>query len=336
MTTAGDETEPTLPLGPGAEGAPVLDLQRRLDALGHLEGPTDGHYATRTRDAVLAFQAARGLRVDGVCGRQTWAALVEAGYRLGDRLLYLRAPMLRGDDVGDLQRQLCALGFDAGRVDGIFGPDTERALKDFQRNAAITTDGVCGRDTLVVLRRLGDRTGGGATVAEIRQAEELRTGAAGTLADQIIAVGERGPLPALATAVARHLRARDARPLTLHHPDEHVHARRANDGGALAYLGLDTAADIGTHLAYFAVPGFTSVGGRHLAERLGAELGTTWAPVRIEGMRLPVLRETRMPAVLCTVGPTAAVVAGLDELAATLSRAIEAWHRTPVAPPAQG
>ena len=67
------------------------------------------------------FQEHRGLRSDGVCGPQTWSALVEAGRVLGDRLLYYRNPMLRGDDVATLQRQLGALGFDAGRVDGIFG-----------------------------------------------------------------------------------------------------------------------------------------------------------------------------------------------------------------------
>ena len=74
-----------------------------------------------------AFQDARGLRVDGICGPQTWAAVVESGWRLGDRLLYRRRPMLRGDDVAELQRRLNGLGFDAGREDGIFGDDTDRA-----------------------------------------------------------------------------------------------------------------------------------------------------------------------------------------------------------------
>ena len=37
--------------------------------------------------------------------------------------------MLRGDDVSELQRRLNALGFDAGREDGILGPETEAALR---------------------------------------------------------------------------------------------------------------------------------------------------------------------------------------------------------------
>ena len=39
----------------------------------------EGSYKPGTRAAVEAFQYRRGLRVDGVCGPQTWSALVEAG-----------------------------------------------------------------------------------------------------------------------------------------------------------------------------------------------------------------------------------------------------------------
>ena len=78
----------------------MRDLQRRLSALGHESAADDpGRFAEATERAVRDFQEARGLRVDGVCGRHTWSALVEAGWALGDRLLYHRSPPLRGDDV---------------------------------------------------------------------------------------------------------------------------------------------------------------------------------------------------------------------------------------------
>ena len=48
--------------------------------------------------------------------------------------------MLRGDDVAELQQRLGALGFDAGRVDGIFGAETATALEALQRNAGLPTD----------------------------------------------------------------------------------------------------------------------------------------------------------------------------------------------------
>ncbi|MGA1038531.1 MAG: peptidoglycan-binding domain-containing protein, partial [Ilumatobacteraceae bacterium] len=64
----------------------------------------------------------------GCCDELTWTALVEAGWTLGDRLLMITAPNLRGEDVAELQRILARLGFNCGRVDGIFGPDTAGAL----------------------------------------------------------------------------------------------------------------------------------------------------------------------------------------------------------------
>jgi N-acetylmuramoyl-L-alanine amidase len=328
--------DPTVLLRVGASGPAVRDLHRRLTQAGHPAGSGD-RFDDHTESAVRAFQAARGLAADGVCGPQTWSALVEAGFRLGDRLLYHRRPMLRGDDVGALQRQLCALGFDAGRVDSIFGPDTEAALRDFQRNAGITTDGVCGRDTLAVLQRLGDRTDGHATVAELHQTEALRRIASHSLHGRAVAVGETGGLPALADALGQRLGALGARPLVIHHPDEHVHAQRSNEFGADAYVGvhLHDAAD--ATAAYFAVPGYTSVGGEQLASVLRAELvAAGWPDTATRGMRLPVLRETRMPAVRFTLGPPAAVVSRLDLVTGTLVHALERWIALPVAPPAKG
>ena len=49
-------------------------------------------FGPETEHAVREFQVKRGLRVDGVCGPETWNALVESCYRLGDRLLYPQSP----------------------------------------------------------------------------------------------------------------------------------------------------------------------------------------------------------------------------------------------------
>ena len=81
-----------LPLRPGARGAAVVDLQARLARLGL---PCDGEAddEPRTEQSVRQFQAERRIRIDGVRGPQTWNALVDAGWQLGDRLLYERSPM---------------------------------------------------------------------------------------------------------------------------------------------------------------------------------------------------------------------------------------------------
>ena len=56
----------------------VIDLQRRLAALGFDPGPLDGVRGRLTIAAVKAFQASRGLVVDGLAGPVTWAALQAA------------------------------------------------------------------------------------------------------------------------------------------------------------------------------------------------------------------------------------------------------------------
>src|SRR6478672_12850389 len=88
-------------------GEAVRDLQQRLAALGYVPSGDDaGVFGAGTEAALRAFQEARGIRVDGVCGPATWAALVESGFALGDRMLYESSPNLRGDDVADLQHRL--------------------------------------------------------------------------------------------------------------------------------------------------------------------------------------------------------------------------------------
>ena len=151
------------PVRPDDRGAHVRDLHRRLLAVGHpvdAVEESDSHFGPDTTRALLAFQAERGLDEHGTVDETTQAALVEAGVRLGDRHLYLHAPMFRGDDVADLQLRLGNLGFDAGRIDGIFGPDTAGALSDFQRNVGLAVDGIAGSETVLGLRQLLGRAVG--------------------------------------------------------------------------------------------------------------------------------------------------------------------------------
>jgi N-acetylmuramoyl-L-alanine amidase len=317
-----------LPLRPGAIGEAVRDLQQRLAGLGHDCGEDEpGTFAPGTERAVRAFQQVRGLRTDGICGRETWSALVEAGYRLGDRFLYLRRPMLRGDDVAVLQRKLGALGFDPGKVDGMFGPLTAGALTEFQRNVALTVDGICGSVTLQALDRLGSRCDGSLSVAAVRELETLRA-APRTLAGRRLVVGDGGGVGALAGAVARVLGRWGAVADVTHHPDPSEQAEEANAAGADAYLGfvLDPAAD-GVTTAYYAGHRYESPAGRRLAE-LVQEL----VPVTLDlkdggtrGMALTVLLETRMPAVVCELGPAPVVVERTAELAEAFGAVLAAW-----------
>lgn len=279
-----------------------------------------------------AFQHGRGLRVDGVCGPQTWAALVEAGFRLGDRFLYHRRPMLRGDDVADLQRRLSALGFDTGRVDGIFGEQTASALAEFQRNTGLPADAILGGSTLRELRRVTPRQPDPELVSAVRDRERMRR-APRTLLGRHIALGEEGGLAVLVSALGRRLRAEGAVVVPVSHPEGSAQADQANTAGVEVYLGLRLDPDRpGCTAAYYSGYQYESAGGRHLAELvqgMGAvALGV--APGGTRGMTLDVLRETRMPAVVCEVGPASLVVARSAGLAGALADALVAWAVTPL------
>jgi N-acetylmuramoyl-L-alanine amidase len=158
------------PLGPGDRGPAVADVHAALRALTLL--PAGGAaeevsldqavYDAATELAVRHFQQVRGLSVDGRVGEETYRALSEARWSLGDRLLH-HDPVrpMRGDDVTNLQDRLHELGYDAGPVDGVFGPETERGLRTFQRDYGLTSDGTCGPATLRALRQLGRKVIGG-------------------------------------------------------------------------------------------------------------------------------------------------------------------------------
>ena len=324
----------TLPLRPGATGEAVRDLQRRLGRAGHDTGDdAPGTYGAATEAAVQAFQERRGLRADGVCGEQTWASLVEAGFAFGERLLYLRAPMLRGDDVADLQRTLGLLGFDAGKVDGILGPRTAEATTEFQRNAGLTTDGICGPDTVAALRRYrrAEEDGPSSIVASLREAEGLRRSSRLVVGHRV-AVADCGGVGALAAAVARALTDRGAIATVVTDVDDTARAATANAFQANVFLALVTSGEPGVTCAFYAHEDFESVGGRRLAtlatDTVAAALDGRAPPPR--GMRLPVLRETRMPAVVIEMGPTPEVVVRTPAIADALADAVERWVAAPV------
>lgn len=121
--------------------------------LGYELGPTgvDGVFLGKTYEAVRAFQHELDLSDDGVVGPETWAALVDATFTLGDRMLYLRLPYFHGCDVRVLQGALNVLGFATGDTDGIFGAFSERAVREFQRSCGHPADGIVGPETVRAL-----------------------------------------------------------------------------------------------------------------------------------------------------------------------------------------
>jgi N-acetylmuramoyl-L-alanine amidase len=261
-----------------------------------------------------------------VCDESTWRAIVEASWKLGDRLLMLVAPNLRGDDVADLQAALARLGFDSGRVDGILGPATSRALEDFQHNSGLYVDGVCGPDTVRAIEVLMRQTGSGPGITAVRELEALTTSAR-SLADLRIVVGQFGGLSGLSRQLLQALRHRSATVIASDEPDASAQATAANRFAATVYIGFETQVGAAPTVHYYAVPQFESAGGRALAERIVER-----CRVRVEGlqpttqgMRLPVLRETRMPAVLFTLDPVQHTLDRAPEIVGSVIEALQEW-----------
>lgn len=125
--------------------------------------------------AVRQFQQQRGLSADGIVGPDTSRALDAARWSLGDRILrYLPGHLQAGDDVVDLQRRLLELGLYQGRPDGLFGPATERALRELQRSVGLPPDGTCGPDTLRALQQIS-RTVAGGNAGALRERNRVAT-----------------------------------------------------------------------------------------------------------------------------------------------------------------
>lgn len=316
--------------GPPPQGLAASDIQRRLASLGLTPGST-GVFDTPTAHAIESFQIQRGLVVTGECDDATWAALVEAGFRLGDRLLYLTRPMQRGDDVADLQQRLGGMGFDAGHIDGIFGPDTDQALREFQYNSGITRDGVCGPATLDHLARVSNRIERPATVAGVRARQRLRD-APRNLAGWRVAVTHAGGADVIANAVVRHLAQAGGQAIVIQHRDPSTVAGRANEFDAGAVIELELG-EPPAWCAFYRSGDFESPGGRRLAEILTGNLEAAGlAPPPPRGMQLVTLRETRMPAVVVHLAPVPAVVTDTSGVAGACASAFAAWVASPLDP----
>jgi len=128
----------------GMCGPEVEYLQRELQAAGVFEDTVDGLFGPSTKCAVMAFQRARGLEVDGIAGPRTWAAL---DTRRGTGLRPILKRGVCEPSVLVLQKVLATHGFDPGSKDGLFGPKTERTVMAFQRAKGLEADGVVGPKT---------------------------------------------------------------------------------------------------------------------------------------------------------------------------------------------
>ena len=80
----------------GSSGEPVRCLQTTLNAQGYNSGPVDGSFGPMTYRAVVRYQAAKRLFVDGIVGRQTGTSLGVWGAAARPAVRRLAAARRRG------------------------------------------------------------------------------------------------------------------------------------------------------------------------------------------------------------------------------------------------
>jgi N-acetylmuramoyl-L-alanine amidase len=280
--------------------------------------------------AVRGFQQRRGLLVDGVVGPQTYVALDGARWTLGARLLcHTPGHLLQGDDVAELQERLLALGFSPDRVDGVFGANTEKAVRSFQRGVGLAVDGRVGPETLRAFADLTRSVSGGSPHA-LREQELVRRSGhnlagrtvvldpghggdeTGTVAhgltesEVVLDLARRveGRLSAIGVTVLFTRSATTG-------PDEVSRALMANDSGADIMLSLhcdstDQSRASGVATFFYGQERFGawSAVGEHLADLIQREVvaRTGLTDCRSHPRAWALLQRTRMPTVRIETG----------------------------------
>ncbi|WP_259344274.1 L,D-transpeptidase family protein [Priestia flexa] len=127
----------------GSRGNEVRTLQQKLTSLGYDTKGVDGIFGNNTDTALRRFQKDRGLSVNGVVDSATQKALngAKPGVKPPATSTGLKKGS-RGNEVRALQQKLTSLGFSTKGIDGVFGNNTDAALRQFQKARGLSVTGV--------------------------------------------------------------------------------------------------------------------------------------------------------------------------------------------------
>lgn len=152
----------------GSKGVDVQQLQYYLSVISTFQpqistiSTIDSRFGLQTERAVMAFQRAYGLTVDGIVGQATWNAIYAAYTRFNTTVtpddLAPQYPGIAikngasGTSVQQIQQALNIVGQEYTGIpvlveDGVFGAETERAIRRFQELFGLEVDGIVGMNT---------------------------------------------------------------------------------------------------------------------------------------------------------------------------------------------
>ena len=135
-------------------------MQVILKSYGYYEGGIDGFFGINSKNALIDFQSQNKIIADGIIGTQTCNLLLNKSeiVRNNSKLLNEEANTQNvkqeySQELYDAQLKLKDLGLYTSTIDGINGPGTKRALKNFQTKSGLNPDGVLGPLTLAALEK---------------------------------------------------------------------------------------------------------------------------------------------------------------------------------------
>jgi peptidoglycan hydrolase-like protein with peptidoglycan-binding domain len=139
-----------LPMKEGSVNPQIAGVQEWLTVLKLYSGQADGRFGPKTKEAVIKFQVANELKVDGIVGVNTAIALENRAWSAKQPILKEGS---KGEGVKEFQGMYNSY-FGTLVVDGNFGSKTKAEVIKFQESRLLRADGVVAAKTWSSLRTL--------------------------------------------------------------------------------------------------------------------------------------------------------------------------------------
>ncbi|MEA4832349.1 MAG: peptidoglycan-binding protein [Oscillospiraceae bacterium] len=191
---------PGKPVYKGQQNENVEYIQRVLNSIGEVFSRIpalvpDGKFGNATYDAVVAFQSIFGLKEDGIVGQVTWNHMNEVYSAVASGCIYELDPDVpivtypgspvgpgsTGTDVTYIQNSINKIRLLLAEIprltaDGVYGPDTKKAVMIFQGIFGLQQDGIAGKDTWSMINYMLSAVSSGCMVPLVRIPTELPRG----------------------------------------------------------------------------------------------------------------------------------------------------------------
>ena len=132
-------------------------LQIVLKSYGYYESKVDGQFGPASKSALKNFQTENGLISDGIIGKNTCNTLFDKKNvikkKSNEVFIDTQKIQKTSEALKISQQKLKDLDLYKGSIDGINGTNTKNAIKEFQRKAGLSVDGVLGPNTMAALEK---------------------------------------------------------------------------------------------------------------------------------------------------------------------------------------